>query len=470
MKRLSIQFKVTFWFTLLMVILGCVSLGFLFFAGGRSAQQETRALMMNMVSAGVRQLDVDDGRLDIDDDLEYFREGVYLSLYDTAGVPLYGAVPREFDNSAVFDDGNMRTLAGNGQNWYVYDVLVTVPGWGGVWLRSVSAASQVDTTLNSLYRLALVVLPFFVALSAVGGYLLTKRAFRPVRHITRTARRIGRSEDLSQRINLGPGQDEIHTLAAAFDEMFARLQDAFEREKQFTSDASHELRTPTAVILSQCEDALDSARTLDEAKAALQTIHGQAEKMAALLSQLLMLARADQGQKKLRLETVDLSGLAGVVAEQMEESAHTRNITLDVQIEPGLEVQGDETMLMRLLINLLENAIKYGSPGGWAKLELSAGADGKTVCGCVSDNGIGIAPDQLPQVWKRFWQADPARSGGGAGLGLSMVQWIAQAHGGTVRVESRQAEGSAFFFELPVNGPACEAKGEGQQTAAPKRV
>lgn len=457
MKRLSIQLKVTLWFTLLMVGLGCMAMAVLLYAGGQTAQGEIQSLMMRMADTGSREMDGEDGLLEIDDDLEYFRDGVYLSVYDTAGLPRYGAVPRQFDNSVPFADGQMRTTAGvDGQHWYVYDTRVTVTGFGDVWLRTVAAAGQVDSTIASLVRLALVALPFYVLASALSGYFVTKRALGPVRRITQTAREIGRGDDLSRRIDLGPGRDEVHTLAAEFDAMFARLEEAFEGEKQFTSDASHELRTPTAVILSQCEDALENAATLDEAKDALRTVEGQAQKMAALISQLLTLARTDPARRKLHLEPVDLSGLAAAVAEQMEEAAGARQITLTADIRPGLTVRGDETMLMRLLINLLDNAVKYGRPKGRVRLTLTASADGRKVCGSVEDDGVGIAPEQLPLVWKRFWQADPARSGEGAGLGLAMVQWIAAAHGGTVHAESVPGTGSAFSFVLPVDGPGGE--------------
>lgn len=451
--RFTIQMKVTLWFTLLMVLLAVVSLAFLFYVGDQTAQEDTRRQMTAMVEAAWPEIDFDDGRLDIDDDLEYFRNGVYLSIYDSGGIPLYGAVPREFDNSVAFADGQLRTLPGTQGRWYVYDAQRTVAGYGTVWVRSVAAANQVDSTILTLLRLALVVLPFFVLLAAVGGHVLARRAFRPVRRITQTAREISEGNDLSRRIALGEGRDEVYTLAAEFDRMFARLEEAFETEKQFTSDASHELRTPTAVIISQCEYALAHAETLDEAKAALASVLGETEKMAGLLSQLLMLARADKSHKKLNFETVDLSGLAAAVAEQQQENAGARGIAIQTEIEPGLVLQGDETMLMRMLMNLIENGIKYGRENGWLKVALKR--QGTCICGSVQDNGPGIAPEHLGQVWKRFWQADPARGGSGAGLGLSMVKWIAEAHGGTVDVHSELGKGTEFTFSLP-----CQAAPE----------
>lgn len=447
MKRLSITLRVTLLYTLFMVLLTGLSLGFLFHAGAQSRRQTTLDRMKTMAEASRKELEAKDGELEIDRDLEAFDDGVYLSLYDTAGVPLYGFVPREFDNSVIFDDGSLRTVESGGHSWYLYDEQITVEDYGPVWVRSIAAADAFNSTLGTLGKTALLVLPVFVVLAAVCGYLLTRRAFAPVRQITQTAREIGEGGDLSRRIGLTGRKDEIHTLAAEFDAMFARLEQAFDREKQFTDDASHELRTPTAVILSQSEYALENTQPQGETRAALESIHTQAARMAALLSQLLMLARADKGRQVVQREPVDLSELVEMVAETEAEQAEARNITVQTELEPGVTVQGDETLLMRLLINLTENAIRYGRPGGQVKLTLRR-QDGEAV-GTVEDDGIGIAPEDLDKIWQRFWQADPARSGGGAGLGLSMVRWIAGAHGGRVTVESEPGKGSIFTFFLP---------------------
>ena len=447
MKRWTITGRVTLLYTLFMVLLAAIALGFLFFAGAQNARQGKLARMQAMAAASRSEIEARDGELEIDRDLEGFDDGVYLSVYDEKGVPLYGFVPRSFDNSAVFAGGELRTVQSNGHVWYLYDEQIQVEEYGALWVRTVTAADTVDSTLTALLRTALLVLPVFVALAAVCGYLLTRRAFRPVRQITRTAREIGAGRDLSRRIGLGEGRDEIHTLAGEFDAMSARLEDAFTREKQFTDDASHELRTPVAVILSQSEYALAHPGDPEETEAALQSIHAKAGEMAALLAQLL-LARADKGRQAVAREAVDLSELAAMVAETEGEQAAARGIELRTGIEPDVTVQGDETLLMRLFINLLENGIRYGRPGGWLKLTLRR--DGDAAVAVVADNGIGIAPENLDHIWQRFWQADPARSGGGAGLGLAMVRWIAEAHGGTVTVESTPGEGSAFTFTMPL--------------------
>lgn len=447
MKRLSITLRVTLLYTLFMVSLAGLGLGFLFHAGAQSARQTKLDRMQNMAADCSREIEAKDGILEIDRDLEAFDDGVYLSVYDTAGVPYYGFVPRAFDNSAVFEQGTLRTVQSGGHSWYLYDERITVEGYGDLWVRTVTAADTVDSTIGALWRWALLVLPVFVVLAAVCGYLVTRRAFAPVRQITRTAREIGAGQDLSRRIGLTGRKDEIYTLAAEFDAMFARLQDAFTREKQFTDDASHELRTPTAVILAQSEYALQHTDPAPETRSALEVIHRQAGQMAGLLSQLLLLARADAGRHPLQCEPVDLSELARMVADTQAEAAAARHIAVETDLEPGVTVEGDETLLMRLLINLTENALRYGRPGGYLRLTLRR--RGAQAVGTVEDDGIGIAPEDLDKIWQRFWQADPARSGGGAGLGLAMVRWIVEAHGGGVTVQSTPGAGSVFTFSIP---------------------
>ena len=187
---------------------------------------------------------------------------------------------------------------------------------------------------------------------------------------------------------------------------------------------------------------------MEEARKAVEVDLQQAKKMSALLRQLLFLARADRGAQKLQLEKIDLSEIAGLVAEELQGMAAEKNIRIETESEPGLTAWADETMMMRVFINLLTNAVKYGREGGFARLRLCR--DGEWIAGEGWDNGIGIAEETIPLIWNRFFQADPARTGeNGSGLGLSMVKWIVEAHGGSVGVSSKLGEGSVFSFRIP---------------------
>lgn len=445
MKRLSVKLRVTLWFTAFMALLVAADLAILFVAGRDMVSTSLRNTLTEVVLENGQVLTGHDGSLDIGD-MDAFDRGVYLTVYDEEGYPIYGRMPLGYADQLPFRDGVMQTV----DEWFLYDALISVEEYGQVWVRGVVSAAEAGSTIDNLFYLALIAFPGLILLAAVGGYLITVRAFRPVRQIAETAERINSGSDLTQRIQLGSGRDEIYTLAATFDRMFDRLQSSFDRERQFTSDASHELRTPIAVIISQCEYALENTQTREEAAEALDTVLQQAQRMSSLIAQLLTLARADRGQTKLNLETIDLSDLTLMAAEQMAELAARRAIRVETQIQPGLCLQGDETLLLRMLLNLMENGIRYGREGGCLTVRLH-GAEGAIV-GEIQDDGIGIPAEHLPHIWERFYQVDEARSASreGAGLGLPMVQYIVQSHGGSVTVESTPGKGSVFTFTLPV--------------------
>lgn len=456
MKRLSIKARVTLWFTLFLTLLAGLALGTLLAVGGQLTEQGSQNTLKKAVSEGLEELDWEDGRPDIDDDLKSYQDGVWLAVYDQTGSLVYGGLPDDLGLDQPFEEGALRTCRQGQEVWYLYD-LVSRGQEGTLWLRGATAAQSANQTFLMLLRLALVALPFLVLAGALGGYAIANHAFGPVRRITRAAEQISDGQDLSRRIDLGPGRDEIYTLAATFDRMFARLEASFQAEKQFTSDASHELRTPVAVILAQCEEAQADPSQRDHA---LQVIQSQAQGMSALISQLLTLARADQGRLNLEKEPIDLGELTQMVAAQTEELAAAKGIRVECRADAGLWVQGDETMLVRMLLNLTENAVKYGREGGFVRITLSR--QGDCLEGRVEDDGIGITPQQQERIWERFYQADPSRSPsqGGVGLGLPMVRTIVQAHGGRVWAESRPGGGSVFLFRLPALEPVSQKLSE----------
>lgn len=232
-------------------------------------------------------------------------------------------------------------------------------------------------------------------------------------------------------------------MANSFDRMIARIEQSFEKEKQFTSDASHELRTPISVILGESSYALEQD-ALPDYRLAMENIQKQASQLSRLISQLLAISRMDSGHQKLCMESFSLSELAEAVCEQMEEPAQKAQIRIETQIEPDVWFYGDQTMILRLLMNLLTNAVRYGKEGGFVRVSVKQSEQDITVS--VADDGIGIAPDQQEKIWDRFYQVDAARTprGEGCGLGLYIVRWIAQQHQGQVFLESTLGKGSVF--------------------------
>ena len=449
MRNLSIKLKITLWYTAFMALLIILTLIVLFSISSVQVLSDARARLRNTVLQAFSEIDYEDGLLTFDDDINYLEEGVYISVYDAQGYLLYGRTPTGFSGASTLIMDQMQQV-GSGQDfWYVYDYCQSVDGYGNLWIRGVASHSRSDSILRIITNAALILLPFFVALIALGGYLITAKALPPLSAMTETARAISEGNDLTRRLRLGSGRDEVHVLAHTFDQMMERLQSSFETEKQFTSDVSHELRTPVAVILSQCEYASQEGTPPEELRGSIGVIGAQARKISALISQLLTLARADSGKQKLQYELVNLSELAEIIVEEQSIAAEEKGITLLTDIQPEILLRADETMMMRLFINLISNSITYGKPDGHTLVTLSANE--AEITGSVQDDGIGIPADKLDKIWQRFYQVDPARTSGsssGSGLGLSMVKWIVQAHGGRIEVSSRLGEGSCFTFHF----------------------
>ena len=453
MKALSVKMKVTLWYTGLIMAVLSVIFAAVLYAADDVLLLNLQDDLENEVYGNASSLELRrDGSLRLDD-LDFLHDGVMLAVYDAGGSLIAGLTPMQLPQTE-FKSELLQTVTNGNQTWYVFDLYMKLAGSpGGVWLRGTTSLSSIYATRDEILLQCALLFPFLILLSGFGGYLLTKKALKPVRQITAAAERIGSGSDLSQRIDLHNADREMMELSQTFDSMFSRLEKSFDAERQFTADASHELRTPTAVIIAQAEYALQHAKA-DEKDEALQKILAQAQKMSRLLAQLLMLARADANKIQFEIEKFDFSELAEIVLEETEQLAADKNITVKSDIEPDVEVEGDQTLLMRLLLNLLDNAVKYTGKGGEVAFTLRKTAD-SFIC-AVRDTGCGIAPEELPKIWRRFYQSDGNRGQSGAGLGLSMVQWIANLHGGTVSVESTPGEGSTFTFTMPLK-PNCKA-------------
>lgn len=301
--------------------------------------------------------------------------------------------------------------------------------------------------------------------AAIGGYWLAGKALRPVKMITRTAREIN-ATDLRRRLDL-KRRDEFGELAATFDQMLGRLEAAFKRQMQFTADASHELRTPLTIVGLEINRALTQLATPQEYRQALEAIRVENEQMAEIVNSLLLLARADTGQTILQLQEVDLSDIALASVERLLPLARQQQITLATGELPELLVHGDPQYLKQMLVNLIENAIKYTSGiGHRVHVELACVEEHWAVVR-VQDDGPGISDEHIPYLFERFYRVDKARTRkpqeiaatssracgqetGGIGLGLSIVQWIAQAHAGHIQVESQMTVGTTFEIRLPL--------------------
>ena len=309
---------------------------------------------------------------------------------------------------------------------------------------------DVAETLAVILLIMGIVYPVTLIVASFGGRFLAGRALSPIDDITTTARRIS-AEEMGHRLDLDLPDDEVGRLARTFDEMMQRLDDAFARQRQFTADASHELRTPLTVIKGQIEVSLQRTRTTEDHERVLEQVNLEVDRMIRMTGSLLTLARADAGQIPLTLEYVDLKGVLVPVIEHVRPIAENKNVDLHMEPRDSIRVRVDEDLLIQVMLNLLDNAIRHTPPGG--RITVGWTVTENQVEMHVQDTGIGIASEHVPYIFERFYRVDKARSRaeGGVGLGLAISRWIAEAHGGSIQVQSTPDSGSTFTLTLPQN-------------------
>jgi two-component system OmpR family sensor kinase len=344
--------------------------------------------------------------------------------------------------------------------------LITVPTFhGGSLVNILQVGTSLQPVEEALHRLLLILVATVPAavLAAMGaGWFLARRALRPVQNITEAARRIA-AGDLSQRLQVTHGTlerpvyrtDEIGQLAATFNDMIGRLEVSFRQIRQFSLDASHELRTPLTVMKGETELALRRSRTEQEYRAVLESSLEEIDRMSRIVEELLFLSRADLGEVRLGRAPVRLDVLLQDVQRHAAVLGGLAGDGRQVEITVGslepVTVMGDELRLRELVLNLVDNAVKYSHPRGQVQLSLvQAGHEARLA---VRDEGIGIAPEEQAQIFNRFYRTEAARTHAktGTGLGLSICAWIAQAHEGRIEVQSKPDAGSTFTVVLPAS-------------------
>lgn len=463
-RGLPIRVRLTLWYVALLALILFAFSGFLYISLSRGLREQQEATLRAAAAQLQTSVDFENGRPRLGGVAGQLPPDVAVALYDPKGQLLLDGAPRWAASPLAGARGQAArgevTFAtvqqGTDEAWRVLIVPVQENGRTVAVLEVGRPEDELRAALGQLLLLMGLAVPATLVLAAGGGLFLAQRALSPIDRITRLARRIG-AEDLSRRVGMVSSNDEVGRLAETFDAMLERLESAFQRERQFTADASHELRTPLSVITSQVDVTLERPRSAREYQEALRVVGGEAERMRRLVSELLILARADSARERLELEPQSVDELACEVAEELQPLARARGIRLGLgRVEPAV-VMGDQTRLMQLLFNLTDNAIKYTPAGG--NVTISVERRGGSVALAVADSGIGIAAPHLPHLFERFYRVDKARSRseGGAGLGLAICDWIARAHGGRIEVASAPGRGSIFTVHLPL---AADRRGQ----------
>ncbi|MDO4976324.1 MAG: HAMP domain-containing sensor histidine kinase [Eubacteriales bacterium] len=382
---------------------------------------------------------------------QFYDDNVMISLYQKDGIFINGVIPDHFPEGIEFSDNESRKIEVDSDTWLVHDYLFEEEGNSPIWIRSIASYSYWVKLLHGMLKLFAIIFPLAIFIAGFIGYGILKRALYPIYTISDTAKDISSSLQLSKRIETSSIKDEFAYLTAAFNEMITRLEESFESEKQFTSDAAHELRTPIAVIQGHCEYCLEDVDLSDEARDEITIIYDKTKKISTLVTQLLSIARAERYGFQPEIEKFDLGFMTESIREELEEKAKLRNISIylknDLKNEDN-NIQGDMMLLMRIMYNLIENAINYGKENGHVWIHLQKEKQQCLIS--VKDDGIGMNEEELDKIWNRFYRVDRSRTGDhGFGLGLYMVKYIVEIHHGKVEVVSDPGIGSTFTIYLP---------------------
>ncbi|MGH9713115.1 MAG: sensor histidine kinase [Candidatus Acidiferrales bacterium] len=458
MKTQSIRVRLTLWYSLILA-LSLSLFGGASYVAMRHSLYATLDAELRQRLEGVRGIiseDAPNGATALDDELREFSAGQgsrgRLRVADAAGRVLFGSRGME---SASDRGANQTEPAAFSEKISEEDFRVLrgrIDAAGNRYDVEVATSTKdLDEALERFRHVLYLAVPALLLLAGLGGYWMSRRALAPVDEITQAARNIG-AQNLAMRLAVPQTGDEIERLATTLNEMLARLDAAFLRITQFTADASHELRTPVSVMRTSAELALRKPRSDAEYREVLSQILGEAEKVSRLIEQLLLLARTDSGAAAIPITRTNLT-------EILEKAWRHAHILAEAkQIEPvddvprtPIWIRGDAASLERLFLILIDNAVKYTPAGGQIALRLSS--ENGTACAEIRDTGIGIAREDVPHIFDRFYRADRARSRdtGGTGLGLAIGRWIAQANGGDIRVSSEPSNGSVFQVRLPLS-------------------
>ena len=459
----SIKFRFTIWYLLVLAVLLIALSGGVYFYLSRSlyrsldralAIRSTQLCSIQDILESIRQGEFQEQLGEIV--ILYFYSGDQLVEVSAPGIGV--SLSHEFVSKTIAGSSAFTTSqTAEGERLRLVAVSINLsmlgppPGIQPAALVIARSTKQIENILARLVSTLAIAVLLTLALAAGGGIFLAGRALKPVDKIAQTAQEI-EENDLSQRINVNT-KDELGRLAAILNAMIGRLEKAFQRQRQFTSDASHELRAPLAVIEAESSLALQKERPSGDYKQSLETISQEAKQMSSLIDQLLTLARADAGKEQWNFMEVSLDKLIANLSGDVEILCLEKGLTFQSGQTQDAIVKGDEVRLRELFMNLLNNAIRYTPVPGTVSVSLRREA--QTAVVAIKDTGVGIPPEDMPFIFERFYRVDKSRSraDGGSGLGLAISRHIAEAHGGKIEVESQVGMGSTFSVWLPLSPP-----------------
>ena len=457
MKNSSIKKRVTLYYSLVLILITLLLTGVFLLTASRQVTLVSKDTLMGAVQNSFDDIECKDNIIQVDNDFDAYTKGVTLLIYSEGGTLIKGSTPRDFPSYMPLQNGDYQEFDSGEDIWLIYDLYNTFENGQGIWVRGIYAMDGTLQTLRTIIYVTLVALPLLLLAAILAGRRITNRAFVPVAKITAAANTIGTGQDLSKRLPQGEVKDELYDLSQTLNDMMERLENAFLAEKEFSSDVSHELKTPISVILTECEYTLQQNRSAAEYQESLETIQKQCKRTMSLIQQLLQISRTINRADAIEQETFDLSILCESIVSELSLMAEEKGTTLQCDIAPEISIYADETLLMRMIMNLITNSIKYRREQVDSYVKLTLRRSDNIVI-TVEDNGIGIKKEDLPNIFNRFYKVDKARTAddGSFGLGLSIVKWIAETHGGSVSAESDFGRGSKFTVALPLGSSVTE--------------
>ncbi len=452
LKNSSIKNRVTLYYASAMIIITVSIFILLSVSVSRQINVITKDTLIQAVQNSFEGIDYENHIIEIDDDFDSYVKGVTLLVYSESGDLIKGSVPSDFPGGTPLTAGEYKELETEQHIWRVYDLFYTYDNGQSLWVRGIYSLDDASATLSAVRQILAILLPVILILIILAGHRITKQAFIPIAELTDAANSIHYGHDLSKRLPQGEAKDELYQLTETLNNMIARLEESFQVEKQFSSDVSHELKTPLAVILAECEYILRDDRDSSEYKESLETIEKQTRRTMSMVQQLLQISRTINKEQGIEKESIHLSLLCESLLDQLSLVAEEQGVSLYGEIDPDIEIDADETLLMRAMINLITNGIKYRREdisNSFVKMSVHRCDDLVKIS--VTDNGIGIAQEDQSYVFRRFYKVDKARTrqGESFGLGLAMVKWIVDAHNGSIQIDSKIGEGSVFTIFLP---------------------
>lgn len=437
-ENFPITVKVTLWYTVFVVVLISVMLTISFAIADKMTGDVNQRELTGVVNEMASEMDSDP------EEFDDFDNGIFFVRYNNEGIEMGGMSPKGFDLTLKQLEDTVSIYKKNGEKYYYYDRKIN--GTDGEWVRGIVPVNKLSDEVNRMLLTIIILSPILLLVIVYGGYKIIKKALSPVAKISNTATEIQKNGDFSKRIEIDNGQDEIHKMANAFNEMLNSLENFYLHEKQFSSDVSHELRTPVSVILTESQYSLEYVDNIEEARDSFSVIQRQAKRMSEMINQIMELSKIEK-QTDIPSDRINFSETVEKILGDYKNLFAEKNIEMAKKIEENIYIIGDKIMIERLFDNLLNNAMKFTKD----KINVKLYSEEERCVLEIEDNGIGISEQDKELIWKRFYQVNDSRNkkiNKGFGLGLFLVSKIIEQHGAVIDVEGSLNEGTRFIAKF----------------------